>query len=276
MKYTEVKIAVKEQFLKEILIAELVDLGYDSFQEEEEQLLAFVVSETYDEAKVCELLARYQSMGVCSFIEAKPMPIKNWNEEWESNFDPVEIAGRIRIRAPFHESKPDFEHEILLMPKMAFGTGHHATTFQMLEQMLDFDFTDLSVLDYGCGTAVLALMAERLGAKEIFANDIDEWAVNNAKEILNDNKCTKVVVEKGEKDLFQNMRFDVVLANINKNVLLDSKPDLAKVLQAGGRLMMSGIFETDVEEMLDFYADTFQHLKTVQKDNWAVIHFNKK
>jgi len=276
LKFLEVTISAQDQLLREMLIAELAEVSYDSFEERSTQLLAYIDESIYSEDVVTEILSRYQNFGKPALISAELLPDKNWNEEWERNFDPVEIAERIRIRAPFHPSKEDFEYEILLMPKMAFGTGHHATTFQMLEKMLECDFTGSEVLDYGCGTAVLALMAEKRGAKTVLAIDNDDWATRNAKEVLLQNNCRKITVLEGEKELFEGKHFDWVLANINKNVLLDSLVTLANTCKVGGQLLMSGILADDVEEMIEVYSDEFLWKESRLKDNWAVIHFEKK
>lgn len=276
MRFFEIIISANDQLLREMLIAELAEVSFDSFEERDAELRAYIAESAYSKEVVEAVLTRYQSFGQPKLLSAGLMPEKNWNEEWERNFDPVEIANRIRIRAPFHESNPNFEFEILLMPKMAFGTGHHATTFQMLEKMLECDFSGKNVLDYGCGTAVLALLAEKLGAASILAIDNDDWATRNAKEILSQNNCTKTTVLEGEKESFAGKQFDWILANINKNVLKDSLQTLTASCNQGGQLLMSGLLADDVEEMKEAYSKNFSCVEDRIKDNWAVIHFEKK
>lgn len=274
MSWLSCKIQVSNVVFQEVLIAELSQIGFDSFQQEDDRLLAFVEKSGFEQSSFEAILSKYEDNGVKS-LGWEDLPDINWNEEWEKNFDPVEIADRIRIRAPFHESKPEFEFEILLTPKMAFGTGHHATTYQMLEKMLELDFKEKNVFDYGCGTGILLLLASKLGAKQLFGIDCEKQAIENATEILKDNECWPVSIVQGDKNAFKGKEFDIVLANINKNVLLDSLDELAASTKTKGQLLMSGILKKDLPDMLDSYSNYFQHIETRLKDDWAIILFER-
>ena len=200
------------------------------------------------------------------------VPEVNWNAEWEKNFDPVIVADRILIRAPFHEVEGQFDYEILIEPKMAFGTGHHETIFMVLKEMLDMNFEGKEVLDYGCGTGILAVLADMKKAKRVDAIDYDENAVRNALEIAGNNGTTIVEISVGDKTYFEGKHYDVVLANINKNVLKDSITDIRAALRPNGELLMSGILRSDKQEMLDLSAKSGFRLKSQhEKGQWVLL-----
>lgn len=202
----------------------------------------------------------------------------NWNEEWEKNFSPVVVNDTCIIRAPFHDIEKKYTYDIIIMPKMSFGTGHHDTTWLMCKNMLDFDFKNKTVFDMGCGTGVLAILAKKLGATNISGNDIDEWSVENAIENCAANNCSDIKVVEGDSDLLSSKPnlYDVILANINKNVLKSYIPDLAKSLKTGGYLFISGFFKTDCEELINLASSHYLKLyKQELKSDWAVIMFEK-
>ncbi len=256
MHYTEVTFLVAPVTpWREILMVELAELGYDSFQEGHTdprgangELKAYIRSDRFDGAALAALLTlRDPHVSVSwSSIEIAP---RNWNAEWEKSFEPVEIGRDIRIRAEFHPHKEGFVHELIITPRMAFGTGHHATTRMMLQAMVQLDLRDKEVVDLGCGTGVLAFLAEKMGARKILAVDNDAGAVANARENARLNGCDRTVVEKGDATILDGLSCDAILANIERNILLDTMPRFAKALRPGGSLFLGG-FTTEDRHML--------------------------
>ena len=202
----------------------------------------------------------------------------NWNEEWEKNFKPVIVNDDCVIRAPFHQLDKHPKYDIVIMPKMSFGTGHHDTTWLVCKNMIDFDFKNKHVFDMGCGTGVLAILASKLGATKIVGNDIDDWSVENALENCSTNSCPEIKIVKGDNDLFSpTNQYDVVLANINKNVLKSYIPKIALTLKPGGFLFLSGFFKTDCEELIALASNHLLKLhKQEHKNEWAVIILQKQ
>ncbi|MFZ1692676.1 MAG: 50S ribosomal protein L11 methyltransferase [Flavobacteriales bacterium] len=236
---------------RDLLTVELADIGFDSFEEgftdpkgSSGELKAYIRSDKYNESAVRELLTLRDPHATITY-EAEEIADRNWNAEWESSFQPVEVDGAVRIRADFHESKPGFAHELVITPRMAFGTGHHATTRMMVGAMLSLDFKGSAVCDLGCGTGVLAILAERMGATDILAIDNDPGAVENAKHNCGLNGCSVIRVEKGDASALDGLRFDAILANIERNVLLDAMPIMSAALNPGGALFLSGFVPND-------------------------------
>lgn len=236
----------------EILIAELSALGFESFSEEEDGFRAYIGACGYRSKPVTELFERYRQKGPEKLsVEVSRMGGKNWNAVWESNFEPVRVGNHCLIRAPFHESDPDVAHEIIIEPKMSFGTGHHETTVLMIQFMLDMEFAGKSVLDMGCGTGVLAILAAQRGAGRVKAIDNYLYAYENTLENAKRNEAAHIEVLHGDAALLreqQNEDYAVILANITRNVLLEDMPAYQQVLQSGGELIMSGFmaFDQDV------------------------------
>jgi ribosomal protein L11 methyltransferase len=275
MQYLEFKFSCKESF-REILIAELAEVGYDSFLETDEGFDAYIQEDLFDRKAYQQVIDQYLDAASLQVTEAI-MPKVNWNEEWEKNYDPIEVGDQVYVRASFHQPRPEFKYEILINPKMSFGTGHHATTFLMLSHQLTIDHKDKSVLDIGSGTGILAIMAHQLGAKEIEAFDIDEWCVDNGNENFDLNGMSVVRMGKGTvREVRPQGEFDIVLANINKNVLLDEMEVYATLVKTNGYLLLSGFYEHDV---LDVAEKAFQYgfvEKEVQtKDGWAALILEK-
>ncbi len=226
---------------QEILLAHLSELPYDSFVEEANGLKAYILEKDFDEValkEVCNALAAKINFTISTVKQ------QNWNASWESDFQPVIVGDACGIRADFH-APLGVKHEIIITPKMSFGTGHHATTFGMMGQMLKMDFSGKRILDMGCGTAVLAILAEQLGASDIQGVDIDEWAYNNALENLEMNACQNIQIEIGGAEKIKG-QFDGVLANINRNVLLNDMPIYSNALKRGGFILFSGFYTEDL------------------------------
>ncbi len=261
----------------EILIAELGEQGFDSFLETEDGLEAYCPQKEFDKVTLEEIFNRYQEGFEFSY-SFKEISKVNWNEEWEKNYDPIFVDKEIYVRATFHESKPEFRYEIVIDPKMSFGTGHHSTTSMMLVNQLAIDHTGKTVLDAGTGTGILAIMATKLGAKSVIANDIDDWCKENSEENISLNKAENIEVKLGATPTlsFKKEHFDIVLANINKNVLLEEIPCYAQILTKKGILVLSGFYESDLKD-IETKANTvgLTLLSYKTKNNWCSPVFKK-
>lgn len=270
MNYVELNIACSEE-LAEILVAELAEYPFESFVTEIDALKAYIpherMADCYD--RVEALLARY-GVGEHHYIVIES---QNWNALWESNFPPVEVDGVVAIRAPFHEPYPDYRFDIVITPKMSFGTGHHATTYLMSRTTASRDFTGKRVLDMGSGTGVLAIIAAKCGAESVDAVDIDEWAYENCVENCAENGVgDKVAAYLGDVRQIHGKKYDAILANINRNILLSDMPHYVESLNEGGELIMSGILEGDISTIrsrAEGLGLTF--VNSDLKDEWAVV-----
>lgn len=274
MDYLEFKIKCLDEF-REILIAELSEIGFDSFLETEEGFEAYTLEEDLDREAFVAVIAQYQEKGKLSISEGK-MPKVNWNEEWEKNYDPIPVDDLVYVRASFHPSVSGFRHEIVINPKMSFGTGHHATTFQMLRHQGQIDHAGKRVLDVGSGTGILAIMADILGAKEVEAFDIDDWCVDNGNENFELNHVKTRMGLGTIREVDPQGSFDIILANINKNVLLDEMSIYADLLVDKGYLLLSGFYTQDVQDLIE--CATPLGLKLINegsKDNWAALILQK-
>ena len=266
--YLQVTIPVESELQSEMLIALLANAGYDSFQEESKTLKAYITEERFDEEVLNSIIHQYSLD-----YSLEPIQAKNWNEEWERNFEPVVIGKFCSIRAAFHESNRETLHEIIITPKMSFGTGHHATTSLMVELMQHLDFSNASVLDFGTGTGILAVMAEKLGAKEIVAIDIDDWSILNAKENIEANQCLKIQLVQAN-NIPADKSFKIILANINRNVILDSLPAMCKILEAKGEILLSGLLVSDFEVVNTEAANLGLHLQRKgEKSGWIALSY---
>ena len=235
------------EIVNDVLAAELGEIGFESFTSDEKGLQGFIPATLYNIAHVEEKLAAFPLEGTTIHYSARPVEDKDWNEEWEKNyFQPIHIGNECQIRASFHPEKPGFRHNILIDPKMAFGTGNHETTYLMIQAMLASDMKGQEVLDMGCGTAVLAILAHQQGAKRIVAIDIDEWAYNNALENIHLNQAEEIqVLLGGAERIAETGTYDTILANINRNILLHDIHHYAQALKEGGQSIMSGFYEED-------------------------------
>ena len=274
MDYLEFKIKCLEEF-REILIAELAEIGFDSFLETEEGIDAYASEADFNRTKFEEIISSYQETAQISLTEAL-MPKVNWNEEWEKNYDPIEVDDLVYVRASFHQPQPGFNYEIIINPKMSFGTGHHATTFQMLRHQGELEHEGKRVLDVGSGTGILAIMAHLLGADEVEAFDIDDWCVDNGNENFDLNGLTTRMGLGTIRQVSPKGPFDIVLANINKNVLMDELEIYAGLLAPKGYLLLSGFYTEDIGDLVQVAEPLGLGLfKKSSKDNWAALILQK-
>jgi ribosomal protein L11 methyltransferase len=250
----------------DILVAQLSEAGFEGFEEDENCLKAFIPSDKFDEAVVKGIAESSASRFSLSIIQET-----NWNEVWESNFHPVVVNDFVGIRAGFHPPIKGVMHEIVITPKMSFGTGHHATTWLMISQMSSIDFINKQVFDFGTGTGILAILAKKLGAASVIAIDNDEWSITNCRENILQNNVDRIEVIRADTSQL-NRRFDVILANINKNVILDNLPALTKQMAPDGVLVLSGLLSEDGPEMVaEAEKAGLQLLDKVERHNWLCL-----
>jgi ribosomal protein L11 methyltransferase len=274
MDYLEFKINCLEEF-REILIAELAEIGFDSFLETETGIDAYAPEAEFDREAFDQLIGSYQEAAGITLTEGK-MPKVNWNEEWEKNYDPIAVDDLVYVRASFHESQPGFKHEIVINPKMSFGTGHHATTFQMLRHQGELVHQGKRVLDVGSGTGILAIMAHLLGASQVEAFDIDDWCVDNGNENFDLNGLSTRMGLGTIRQVNPRGPFEIVLANINKNVLLDEMEIYGSLLVAKGYLLLSGFYTQDIDDLVNAAKPLgLDLIKSSEKDNWAALILQK-
>ena len=275
MDYIQVSITCLEDY-REILIAELAAVGFDSFLETDSGLEAYVPQDLFARDSFDEVIATYREAASLTVVEGI-LPKVNWNEEWEKNYDPIEVDQLVYVRASFHAPKSGFRYEIVINPKMSFGTGHHATTFQLLSMQGKIDHQGKRVLDVGSGTGILAIMAHLLGAKQVEAFDIDSWCVDNGNENFDLNGVSTRMGLGTIREVNPQGPYELILANINKNVLLDELAIYAGLLTSQGLLLLSGFYSEDIEDLVQ--AASAQGLTlTMQttKDNWAALCLQKK
>ncbi len=269
MDYFEIRIHTSLEEKREILISLLADANFDGFVETGDDLLAYIQSHHYIREKVESICDQFE----VKFAE-KRIPEQNWNAEWEKNFEPVLIAGKCYIRAPFHPPRTDIPCEIIIEPKMSFGTAHHETTAMMIEMMMQMDFLGKKVLDMGCGTGILAILADKMGAAEVDAVDNDSWAFSNTMENVKKNHATAVSVKMGDVDA-ANSGYDILLANINRNVLVSHLPEYSKRIKKG-ELVMSGFYEEDLVMIRQTAeSNAFVFNRYITKNRWVAARFIK-
>ena len=257
----------------EILMAELIEIGFDSFTEEYDGILAYIPKDLFQEKELKEINL-LQNPDIKISYTFEEMPNINWNEEWEKNFSPINVEDQVSIRAEFHENQ-NLAHEIIIQPKMSFGTGHHATTYLMIQQMLDMDLKNKTVLDMGCGTSVLAIFAKQQGAGKTVAIDIDEWSVENSIENAARNNV-ELEISQGTAENLGSENFDIILANINRNILISDIPTYVSVLNSGGQLLLSGLCFFDVDDILEVCTEQKLILeKKIQREEWVSLLLKK-
>ena len=257
----------------EILIAELGFTGFESFVETEEGLLAYIQKEEWNESILEEIDVLQNPEFTISF-SFKEIEQVNWNSEWEKNFQPIQVGTTCAVRAPFHDPF-HVPYEIIIEPKMSFGTGHHETTFMMLQFILENNFEEKTVLDMGCGTAVLAILAEMRGATQLDAIDIDDWCVENSEENVNRNHCKHIKVALGDASLLPKVHtYHTIIANINRNILLADMETYAGCLKKGGELYLSGFYVEDLPVIKECCVDLgLQFIANKEKNNWVAAKF---
>jgi ribosomal protein L11 methyltransferase len=274
MEYVQVTLTCLEEY-REILIAELAAIGFDSFLETETGLEGYVLQEQFSRDSFDEVISTYRESAALTVVEGV-LPKVNWNEEWEKNYDPIEVGKLVYVRASFHSPQPGFQYEIVINPKMSFGTGHHATTFQLLSLQGNIDHQGKRVLDVGSGTGILAIMAHLLGAKEVEAFDIDSWCVDNGNENFELNGLSTQMGLGTIREVKPKGPYELILANINKNVLLDELAIYTSLLAPQGILLLSGFYSEDIDDLNQAASLNGLHLTTQStKDNWAALEFQK-
>ncbi|PJA10002.1 MAG: 50S ribosomal protein L11 methyltransferase [Flavobacteriales bacterium CG_4_10_14_0_2_um_filter_32_8] len=261
---------------RDILVAELSEIGYESFVETEQGLEAYIQSSFFNDNDIKKLRIIKNSEFSITY-STKTIKDQNWNETWEKSFTPIHVENRCYIRANFHKKITNIEFDIIIDPKMSFGTGHHETTYLMIKRLLEIDVTNKKVLDMGCGTGVLAILAQLKKAQYVEAIDIDEWAYQNTLENIRNNNCMEIVVKQGGAELLIDTNFDAILANINRNILLNDMNKYANVLSKGGNLLLSGFFNVDKNLLLAEASKLGLELTYCEeKKEWLMLHLIKK
>ncbi|MDD4554739.1 MAG: 50S ribosomal protein L11 methyltransferase [Bacteroidales bacterium] len=275
MDYIEVTITGFRDLDSEIAMARLAAMGFESFSEVSDGFSAYIQDDQFDEKAMHSWLTALQEDQGVQYQVVK-IPRRNWNEEWERAYDPVVVEGKCLVRAPFHKPADGMLYDIVIEPKMSFGTAHHATTALMIGLMMEEKLTGSTVLDMGCGTGVLAILASKMGASKVLAVDNDEWAYQNALENVEKNGCRGVTVLLGDITAVALSQFDLIAANINRNVLLNDIPAYAEILKPGGRLLMSGFYEEDIPQITEAAELAgLRHCLTKTMDRWTGIKFIK-
>lgn len=283
MNYTEVNFTIvpHSEVIADVLIAELESIGYDGFSYTDKGFCAYIPTQNYERKLLDGLqMLQYFSEQTNISVETREIEDQNWNKVWEENFTPIVVDNRIQIRAGFHAPIPGIEYEILIEPKMSFGTGHHATTVLMLRTILEMaeTFEGKRVLDMGCGTGILSIMAAKVGAKEVIGIDIDDWAYHNAMENIQNNQVKHIAIKIGDASLLKKEQpFEVILANINRNILLNDMEHYLQVLQPQGHLIMSGFYLKDlpmIQERATTLGLCFE--KYNEEQEWVSAVFYKK
>ncbi len=282
MNYLQITITTTDSIQQEVLIALLAELGYEGFEQQDAAVLAYLPEEQFNAAVLAALPEPYRNLP-CSSVRLEN---RNWNAEWEKSFQPVQVEHFCAVRAHFHAPIPGVTHELLITPKMSFGTGHHATSFMMLQAMQHMDFKDSLVLDFGTGTGLLAILAERLGAARIIAVDNDDWSIENARENSTANGCIRVTLLKTDSIPFPGVEhplneltdgpFDLILANINKHVIQRYLPAMEQQLRRGGVILLSGLLVSDLEDIEnEAIKNNLSITGTVTKGNWICLKAKK-
>jgi len=266
MNYLQFEFGIKNAVENEILIALLTNAGFESFEEKENILKAFIKEDEFIESSLVEILKIIPVKYTTTLIQPE-----NWNAQWESSFEPIIVNDFVAIRARFHQPVQTVRHEIIITPKMSFGTGHHATTYMMIEQMAALDFKDKAVLDFGTGTAVLSILAEKMGSADIDAIDNDDWSIENSTENIAANNCTKIKLHKAET-ISTKENYDIILANINLNVIQANLDAITSACKKGTVILLSGFLKADEQGLLkQLSLRNIIHLNTLQKADWICL-----
>ncbi|WP_443939528.1 50S ribosomal protein L11 methyltransferase [Pedobacter sp. MW01-1-1] len=266
-----------EEYQQDLFISELADLGFDTFEDSEGGFTAFIMKDQFEEANLQELIANYAEDFTAEYV-LEAVADENWNAEWEKNFSPLIIDEVCYVRATFHEPQPKYPYEIVIDPKMSFGTGHHQTTTMMMQYILAGDMQGKDILDMGCGTAILAILAAKLGAKNLVAIDYDDICYESTLENAALNEVTNLQALCGSKEVIPDTKFDVIFANINRNILLDQIHRYAEVLKAAGKIYFSGFYlEPDLDMIKEECTKYNMHyIDHKQNGDWVAAQFEKK
>jgi ribosomal protein L11 methyltransferase len=258
----------------EILIAELGFAGFESFVENENGVVAYIQKNDWN-SSILKHIEILKSDEFQISYELEEIEQTNWNSEWEKNFEPIQVDGLVSIRAPFHENR-NLQYDIVIEPKMSFGTGHHETTHMMVQHLLETNLEGKKVLDMGCGTGILAIFAEMKGAKPIDAIDIDNWCYLNSVENAARNNCKHISVYEGDASLLQGRKYDVIIANINRNILLNDMDAYLSTLNNGGTILFSGFYKEDIPA-IDNAVNKYNLIlnKTIERNNWVALKYLK-
>lgn len=271
--YIEYNFAVNpKEPTTEILIAELGSIGFESFVETDEGLIAYIQKKDWRETVLKDVFVL--SSDEFSITHTyREVAQTNWNAEWEKKFNPIVVDNKVSVRASFHKN-PNLPYDIIIDPKMSFGTGHHETTHMMIQHLIDMNLTDKKILDMGCGTGILAIFSEMKGAKPIDAIDIDNWCYQNSLENIERNKCTNITAYEGDASLLVDKKYDIIIANINRNILLNDIKKYANCLHKNGVLLLSGFYKEDIP-IID--AEATQHGlqidKIIERKNWVAVKY---
>lgn len=268
--YIEVVILLQglQENQSDLFIAELAAMGFDGFLEESDSLKAYIAADDFDELALKQLAEFHGFSFSLSTIEKQ-----NWNILWESNFSPMQVEDFVGVRAGFHPPFEGVAYELVITPKMSFGTGHHGTTYSVMKLMQSINFSGKRVFDFGTGTGILAILAEKLGAAEIMAIDNDPWCIENTQENIQVNKCKSILVALADQ-LKTDSKYDIVIANINRHILEQNAAALKAITHKGGTLLISGLLCSDEVDMVKLFNEKgFHYQKTAQKDGWVAIQF---
>jgi ribosomal protein L11 methyltransferase len=271
MNYIEFDFETESEDQSEQLIALLAEQGFDGFEESGKTLRAYISEAEFKEEAFAEIIAIFGSIAYTQSLVENI----NWNKQWEESFEPVMVDDFAVIRAGFHQPITNVEHEIIITPKMSFGTGHHATTYLVMQQMRSLDIAGKAVIDFGTGTGVLAILGEKMNAASVMAIDNDDWSIENAKENIIQNNCTKIAIEKG--DVFPtDKKYDIILANITLNVILANLSFIASATKFGTKILFSGFFKTDEVTLIEALKSVgLKYLSSSQKGEWMIVTAEK-
>ncbi len=256
----------------EILVAELGELPFESFVESEFGVTAYIQKHLWNEKILDDLFILNSPQFIISY-KIEEIDQVNWNEEWEKNFEPIDVEGNCHVRAPFHP-KTNAEFDIIIEPKMSFGTGHHETTHMMIQHLLETDVRGMKTLDMGCGTAILAILAEMKGAKPIDAIDIDNWCYLNSIENAERNNCKEITVYEGDASLLKDKKYDLIIANINRNILLNDMQAYIDCLNSKGTILFSGFYTEDIPFIDASCTEKgLTYIKKFERNNWVSLKY---
>jgi len=275
MYYSRLQVICEPEFA-ELLMAEIAEAGFDSFLETDKGFEAYVEQEKYDKEMLQVIKDKYTAQTPVVFYQDR-IQKQNWNEEWEKNYEPIIVDDKCLIRADFHKIEKKYPYEVIITPKMSFGTGHHQTTYLMVKSQMKMDHQGKRVMDAGCGTAILSVMACKLGAKDVEAFDIDEWSVINGQENIEVNSTPQIHLQQGKlEELSINGTFDIILANINKNVLLAEIKQYQGYLNPNGLLLLSGFYTHDIGDLLGEASKyNLQEVRRDERETWAALLLKK-